>query len=60
VGGYYATDAMLSEIYAYHIKVGIVPVVLCSLAIFAIGILTTSITILRAAKANPVETLRNE
>jgi putative ABC transport system permease protein len=60
VGGYYATDAMLSEIYAYHISVGIIPVVLCALAIFTIGILTTSITILQAAKANPVDTLRNE
>jgi putative ABC transport system permease protein len=60
VGGYFATDAMLAEIYAYHISVGMIPVILCALAIFAIGIITTSITILRAAKANPVDTLRNE
>jgi hypothetical protein len=33
---------------------------MCSVSIFVIGILTTSATILKAAKANPVNTLRNE
>ena len=60
VSGYFLTDAMLSEIYAYRIPVGIISVCLCALAIFSIGIFTTSVTILGAAKANPVDTLRNE
>jgi putative ABC transport system permease protein len=60
VGGFYATKLLMDEIYAYHIAVGIVPIVLCGVAVFAVGILTTSSTIFKAAKANPVDTLRNE
>lgn len=60
VGGYFLTDTLLSEIYAYRIAVGIVPVVLCALTIVGIGLLTTSTTILQAAKSNPVDTLRSE
>jgi putative ABC transport system permease protein len=59
-GGYYATKALLDEIYAYHIPVGYIPVVLCGLTVFLIGILTTSSTILKAARSNPVDTLRSE
>jgi putative ABC transport system permease protein len=60
VSGYFLTDAMLTEIYAVHVPVGIIPVILSALAIFAIGIGTTSITIIKAARSNPVDTLRNE
>jgi ABC-type antimicrobial peptide transport system permease subunit len=60
VGGYYATNALLSELFAYHIPVGIIPVVVCALVIFLIGILTTSSTIFKAARSNPVDTLRSE
>jgi putative ABC transport system permease protein len=60
VGGYYLTNALLKEIYAFHIPVGIVSVVVCTLFIFGVGIFTTSTTIFKAAKANPVDTLRNE
>jgi putative ABC transport system permease protein len=60
IGGYFLTGALLAEIYKYHIPVGIVPVTLCAAAIFSVGILTTSSTILKAAKTNPVETLRSE
>lgn len=59
-GGYFVTDAMLSEIFAYRISVGMIPVILCSLLIFIIGIVTTSSTILKAARLNPVDTLRDE
>jgi putative ABC transport system permease protein len=58
--GYFLTDALLSNIYAYRITIGIVPVVSCALIIFGIGIFTTSATILRAAQSNPVDTLRSE
>lgn len=60
LGGYYATDALLAEIYAYRIAVGIIPVVLCATFIFIVGIMTTSSTIFKAAQANPVDTLRDE
>lgn len=60
VGGYYATDWLLSEIYAFHISVGIITVIACAISIFIIGISATSTTIAKAAKANPVNTLRNE
>ena len=60
VAGYHLTNALLKEIYAFHVPVGIVSVVMCSIFIFVIGILTTSATIFKAAKANPVNTLRNE
>ena len=60
VGGFYLTNALLDVIYKYHISIQIVSVVICAAIIFAIGIFTTSVTILKAAKANPVDTLRNE
>ena len=60
VGGYYATNALLGILYAYHINVGFFPVVLSAIFIFAIGIFTTSVTILKAARSNPVDTLRTE
>jgi len=60
VSGYFLTGAILANIYAYHIAVGIIPVVLCALMIFLVGIFTTSTTILRAARSNPVDTLRSE
>lgn len=59
-GGFYLTHLLLEEIYTHHISVGIAHVVMCASLIFFIGILTTSITILKAAKANPVQTLRND
>lgn len=60
VGGYFATNFLLSQLFAYHIPVTLLPVALCSLAIFVLGILTTSSTIIRAARSNPVKTLRSE
>jgi putative ABC transport system permease protein len=60
VGGYYATTKLMDSIYAYHITIGILPVLLCGLAVFAAGIITTSSTIYKAAKANPVDSLKNE
>jgi putative ABC transport system permease protein len=59
-GGYYLTKALLDEIYAYHIKVDIIWVFLCASFVFIIGIATTTSTILQAARANPVTTLRSE
>lgn len=60
LGGYVLTGALLDVIYAYHISVGLIPVFVCALVIFAIGISTTTFTILKGARANPVDTLRDE
>jgi putative ABC transport system permease protein len=60
VGGFFLMDMLLKEIYAYHIAVGMLPVVICAMIIFLIGIFTTSLTIFKAAQANPVNTLRSE
>ena len=59
-GGYFLTEQLLKIIYKFHVPVGIVTVVTCTLVIVVVGIATTSTTILKAAKANPVDTLRNE
>jgi ABC-type antimicrobial peptide transport system permease subunit len=60
VGGFYLTNALLDVIYKFHIPIEVFSVVLCAIVIFCIGIFTTSVTILKAAKANPVDTLRSE
>jgi len=60
VGGYYATNALLGIIYAYHVPVGLAPIAGCAVFIFLVGFFTTSSTIMKAAKTNPVETLRSE
>jgi ABC-type antimicrobial peptide transport system permease subunit len=59
-GGYYVTSLLLSTLFAYHVPVSLAPVVACGVVVFAMGLLTTSATILRAARANPVDTLRSE
>jgi ABC-type antimicrobial peptide transport system permease subunit len=60
IAGYFLTNALLKELYAFHIPVGIMSVIICTLFIFCVGIFTTSTTIFKAARANPVDTLRNE
>lgn len=60
LGGYFITKALLDSIYSYHIVIGLIPVIICATLIFVVGISTTSVTILQAAKANPVDTLRDE
>ncbi len=59
-GGYFGTAQLLDLIYAYHIPMSMLPIILSVAAIFGIGWSTTSFTIFRAARANPVETLRDE
>ncbi len=60
LGGYFGTSWLLDMIYAYHIPMHVFPVIVAALIIFMVGILTTSMTTLKAAKANPVDTLRDE
>jgi putative ABC transport system permease protein len=58
--GFYLTKMLMDEIYAYHIPVTFFPIVLCGLSVFTVGMLTTCSTILRAARSNPVDSLRTE
>ena len=58
--GYTLTTALLDEIYIQHIDVRWSVVIACGLLVALIGISTTSITIFRAANANPSSTLRSE
>lgn len=58
LGGYFGTTWILDLIYAFHISVQMLPIILSALAIFIVGILTTSITIYIGARANPADTLR--
>jgi ABC-type antimicrobial peptide transport system permease subunit len=59
-GGYLLTNALLGDLYVQHIDVSLLTVVLCGLFVFAVGISTTSFTILRAARANPTKTLKED
>lgn len=59
-GGYLLTNALLNDLYVQHIEIGIATIALCAGLIFAIGISTTSATILRTATDDPTKTLRTE
>ncbi|MFZ1807983.1 MAG: FtsX-like permease family protein, partial [Cyclobacteriaceae bacterium] len=59
-GGYLLTNTLLNDLYAQHIEIGFITIVLCSLSIFIIGISTTSTTIFRTAIDDPTKTLRND
>ena len=56
-GGYTLTDALLSDLYAQHISVSLVTILLASLFVFLIGIMSTSATIWSTANSNPVQAL---
>ncbi len=60
VGGLFLTDLLLSFLYNHHIAVSAFSVILSGLTLFAAGYLTTSGSILKAARANPVDALRSE
>ena len=60
VGGYFITDLLLDQIYAYHIDVKVLAVLFGVLIISVAGLATTSTTIFKAAQADPVKTLRDE
>jgi ABC-type antimicrobial peptide transport system permease subunit len=59
-GGYYLTDGLLTSLYAQRISVEMLPVVLCSSFVIAVGLMATSITIWAAASDNPVKALKVE
>ena len=58
--GYFGSDWLLEETFPIHMSVALWLVAVCALFVFVIGLSTTTLTILGAAKANPVDTLRDE
>lgn len=58
--GFFLSSMLLDEIYAYHIEVGILTTVAAAIIICAVGLISTSSIILKAAVANPVVSLRDE
>ncbi|ELR68627.1 hypothetical protein C900_00171 [Fulvivirga imtechensis AK7] len=59
-GGYVLTSGLLEDLYAQHMEIGWVSVLLCCITIFIIGISATSGTIFKAAMTNPSKTLRDD
>ena len=59
-GGYILTNALLSDLYAQHIDVNILTVIISGVIVLLIGISATSLTILSAANANPVKALAGD
>jgi ABC-type antimicrobial peptide transport system permease subunit len=51
---------LLDDLYVHHVSVGLVPVLLSGLLVFGLGILAAGVSILRAARANPLESLKAE
>lgn len=58
--GFFLSSMLLNEIYAYHIEVGKLATIFAAIVICAVGLLSTSSIILKAALANPVVSLRDE
>ena len=58
-GGFALTDALLSDLFAQHVGVNFLTIILSGLSVFLVGIISTSLTIWTAASANPVKALRS-
>ncbi len=60
LGGYYGTEMLFTEIYALYKSVAWFTLVGSAFLIIVVGLATTSLTTMRAARMNPVKTLRDE
>ncbi len=58
--GYFAMQALLQSIYAYHVGFSALPFLLGGAIVFALAALTVGSQVLKVATANPVEALRYE
>ena len=58
-GGYLLTNALLSDLYAQHIGVNILTVIISGVFIFLVGTSTTSMTIWNTANSNPVDAIKS-
>jgi ABC-type antimicrobial peptide transport system permease subunit len=59
-GGFSLTNTLLDDLYVQRVPVGLVPVLLSGLLVFGLGISAASASIFRAARANPVDSLKAE
>jgi ABC-type antimicrobial peptide transport system permease subunit len=60
VAGYFAVQALLQSIYAYHVGFDLLPFLLSGAIVFVVAALTVSSQVLKVATANPVNSLRYE
>lgn len=58
--GYFAMQALLQSIYAYHVGFSALPFLLGGAIVFALAALTVGSQVFKVATANPVEALRYE
>jgi ABC-type antimicrobial peptide transport system permease subunit len=58
--GYFAVQALIESIYAYHVGFSLMPFVLAGLSVFVIAVLTIGSQVFKVATANPVDSLRYE
>ncbi|WKN41795.1 ABC transporter permease [Tunicatimonas pelagia] len=58
--GYLYNWAFLENFYAFHIEIGLFPLIVSGVIIVGIALLTTSLTIRRTANTNPAQVLRDE
>jgi ABC-type antimicrobial peptide transport system permease subunit len=60
IGGYMLAKGLLSDLYAQHIDVNILTVIISGVIVLLIGISATSLTIWGAANSNPVKALASD
>jgi hypothetical protein len=58
--GYFAIEALLGSIYAYHIHPTVLAFVIAGVSVFFVAIFTVGSQVYRVATANPVNALRYE
>ncbi|MGH7493662.1 MAG: ABC transporter permease [bacterium] len=60
VAGYFAVQALLQSIYAYHVGFSALPFVFAGAIVFTIAAITVGSQVVKVALANPVQALRYE
>ncbi len=60
VTGYLYNQAFLDNFYAFHMEIGLLPLIISSFSIVGTALLITSLTIRRTANTNPSQVLRDD
>ena len=60
IAGYFAVQALLQSIYAYHVGFSALPFLFAGAIVFSIAALTVGSQVVKVALANPVQALRYE
>jgi ABC-type antimicrobial peptide transport system permease subunit len=60
VGGFYLSDMLMSNIWAYHVPFRLLPFMLSVILIFVVSILAVGGKVFRAASVNPAVVLKDE